>query len=77
MDTQLLLTVMCVVAAGAWIVRRIVRTLRGGSSGCGACATCPAGETPARPEFVPLERLVPSAPPIPAATQQATSDEGG
>ena len=43
---QLGIALLCVAAAGAWLIRRTVRFVRRKSSAaCGSCSQCPPDET--------------------------------
>lgn len=66
-DWQTLIVGLCVLLAAAWVVRRMVRTLRGTASGCGtACDSCSHRSEPAggakSDGFVSVDQLVRSSP---------------
>ena len=60
MDWQLTVTLVVVVLAAAYILRRAVGRLAGKATGaCSGCASCPAAKTPETAErfFIPADSL--------------------
>ena len=56
---QLIATSLIVIAAGLYLLRRIVGVWRGQSAGCGsgtdACGQCPSAATPNQPDVIALD----------------------
>ncbi|HUQ68533.1 MAG TPA: FeoB-associated Cys-rich membrane protein [Planctomycetaceae bacterium] len=67
-DSQLVIVGLCVVAAAAWLIGRIVRELRGSAApGCGSgCTDCSRREGQAGDDasegFVSVDQLLQSPP---------------